>query len=61
MSTKPVRQRGYTNPQLLAETDWLAEHMDDPTVCIVIVKVFFLPAKSDSSKMCKKFKEEIYE
>ena len=29
MSVMPVDQRGYTNPQLLAETDWLAEHMDD--------------------------------
>ena len=31
----PVHQRGYTNPELLAETDWLAEHMDDPAVRIV--------------------------
>ena len=31
----PVHQRGYTNPQLLAETDWLAKHMDDPAVRIV--------------------------
>jgi len=35
MSFIPVHQRGYTNPQLLAETDWLAEHMDDPAVRIV--------------------------
>ena len=27
MSVIPVYQRGYTNPQLLAESDWLAEHM----------------------------------
>lgn len=35
MSNIPVHQRGYTNPQLLAETDWLAEHLDDPNVRIV--------------------------
>ncbi len=35
MSNVPVHQRGYTNPQLLAETDWLAEHLDDPNVRIV--------------------------
>jgi thiosulfate/3-mercaptopyruvate sulfurtransferase len=35
MSVIPVHQRGYTNPQLLAETGWLAEHMDDPAVRIV--------------------------
>jgi chromate transport protein ChrA len=35
MSIIPVHQRGYANPQLLAETDWLAKHMDDPAVRIV--------------------------
>ncbi len=35
MSVIPLHQRGYTNPQLLAETHWLAEHMDDPNVRIV--------------------------
>jgi len=35
MSIIPVHQRGYANPQLLAETDWLAKHLDDPTVRIV--------------------------
>ena len=35
MAVIPVDQRGYTNPQLLAETDWLAKHMDDPAVRIV--------------------------
>lgn len=35
MSVMPVNQRGYTNPQLLAETDWLAEHLNDPNVRIV--------------------------
>ena len=31
----PIDQRGYTNPQLLAETDWLAENLDNPDVRIV--------------------------
>ena len=35
MSVIPVHQRAYTNPGLLAETDWLAKHMDDPAVRIV--------------------------
>lgn len=35
MSDIPVHQRGYTNPQLLAETDWLAQHLGDPNVRIV--------------------------
>jgi thiosulfate/3-mercaptopyruvate sulfurtransferase len=35
MSVIPLHQRGYTNPQLIAETDWLADHLDDPNVRIV--------------------------
>ena len=35
MSNIPIHERGYTNPQLLAETDWLAKHMDDAAVRIV--------------------------
>jgi thiosulfate/3-mercaptopyruvate sulfurtransferase len=35
MSIIPVHQRGYANPQLLAETDWLAQHLDDAAVRIV--------------------------
>jgi thiosulfate/3-mercaptopyruvate sulfurtransferase len=35
MPVIPVHQRGYTNPQLLAETDWLAEHLSDPSVRVV--------------------------
>lgn len=35
MSVIPVQQRGYTNPELLAETDWLAKHLDDPNVRVV--------------------------
>jgi thiosulfate/3-mercaptopyruvate sulfurtransferase len=35
MSVIPVDQRGYANPQYLAETDWLAERMNNPNVRIV--------------------------
>lgn len=35
MSVLPIHQRGYANPQLLAETNWLAEHLNDPNVRIV--------------------------
>jgi hypothetical protein len=35
MPNIPVHQRGYTHPELLAETDWLAQHLDDPNVRIV--------------------------
>ena len=35
MSDIPVHQRGYTHPELLAETGWLAEHLDDSNVRIV--------------------------
>jgi len=35
MSVIPVHQRGYANPQLLAETNWLADHLDDPSVRVV--------------------------
>ena len=35
MPNIPVHQRGYTHPELLAETDWLAEHLDNPNVRIV--------------------------
>jgi thiosulfate/3-mercaptopyruvate sulfurtransferase len=35
VSVIPLHQRGYTNPQLLAETDWLAKHIDDLAVRIV--------------------------
>lgn len=31
----PVRERGYPHPELLAETDWLASHLSDPTIRIV--------------------------
>lgn len=35
MQTLAVHQRGYKNPQLLAETDWPAQHLTDPAVRIV--------------------------
>ena len=31
----PIRERGYAHPQLLAETEWLASHLSDPTVRVV--------------------------
>ena len=31
----PVADRGYARPELLAETGWLAEHLDDPGVRVV--------------------------
>jgi thiosulfate/3-mercaptopyruvate sulfurtransferase len=31
----PVRERGYPHPELLAETDWLAGRLSDPTVRVV--------------------------
>ncbi len=30
-----IDQRGYTNPELLVSTDWLAGHLDDPGIRIV--------------------------
>ncbi len=31
----PVRERGYPHPELLAETDWLASRLSDPSVRVV--------------------------
>ncbi len=31
----PMSERGYPHPELLAETDWLASRLSDPTVRIV--------------------------
>ncbi len=31
----PVRERDYAHPELLAETDWLASRLSDPTVRVV--------------------------
>ena len=33
--TDPIRERGYPHPELLAETDWLAGRLSDPTVRVV--------------------------
>lgn len=35
MSVTPLHKRGYTNPHLLAETDWLNDHLGDAAVRIV--------------------------
>ena len=32
----PIRERGYPHPELLAETDWLASRLSDPTTVRVI-------------------------
>ena len=31
----PIGERGYAHPELLAETDWLAGRLSDPTVRVV--------------------------
>ena len=35
MSVIPVNQRGYANPQYLAETDWLVGQLNNPKVRII--------------------------
>ena len=35
MPPTPVNARGYARPDLLVETDWLAQHLDDPDVRII--------------------------
>lgn len=30
-----IEERGYTNPEVLVSTEWVAEHLDDPNVRIV--------------------------
>jgi thiosulfate/3-mercaptopyruvate sulfurtransferase len=35
MAVTPVKERGYAHPEKLAETDWLAEHLQDPAVRII--------------------------
>ena len=35
MTFVPVDQRGYAHPELLAETDWLAAHLEDPRLRVV--------------------------
>jgi thiosulfate/3-mercaptopyruvate sulfurtransferase len=36
-SVKPIEERGYTHPELLVSTDWVAQHLNDPNVRIVEV------------------------
>jgi thiosulfate/3-mercaptopyruvate sulfurtransferase len=35
MPVTPVSERSYANPQLLTETDWLADHLDEPNLRII--------------------------
>ena len=35
MQSLPVRDRGYAHPEMLAETDWLADHLTDPKVRVI--------------------------
>ena len=30
-----IQERGYANPDVLVSTDWLAAHLNDPTIRIV--------------------------
>jgi thiosulfate/3-mercaptopyruvate sulfurtransferase len=32
---KPIEKRGYARPEALVSTDWVAEHLDDPSVRLV--------------------------
>ena len=32
---KPIAERGYSRPDVLVSTDWVAEHLDDPNVRVV--------------------------
>ncbi|HET9064786.1 MAG TPA: sulfurtransferase [Gemmatimonadales bacterium] len=31
----PIAERGYTNPGVLVDCDWVAAHLDDPAVCLL--------------------------
>ncbi|MBA2276539.1 MAG: sulfurtransferase [Chloroflexia bacterium] len=33
--TEPANGKGYAHPEVLVSTDWVADHLDDPTVRIV--------------------------
>jgi 3-mercaptopyruvate sulfurtransferase SseA len=35
MAFIPVSQRGYAHPELLTETEWLAQHLNDPELRII--------------------------
>ena len=30
-----IEKRGYSNPEMLVATDWVAQHLDDPQIRIV--------------------------
>jgi thiosulfate/3-mercaptopyruvate sulfurtransferase len=34
---QPIEQRGYAHPEVLVSTDWVAQHLNDPSVRIVEV------------------------
>jgi len=38
----------YVHPEVLASTEWLAEHLDDPTVRVIAMADMFGPAPLDS-------------
>src|SRR5688572_11178482 len=35
MTNGDIKERGYTHPEVLVSTDWVAEHLNDPKVRIV--------------------------
>jgi thiosulfate/3-mercaptopyruvate sulfurtransferase len=35
MPVLPINERGYANPQLLVDTEWLAGHLDDPALRLI--------------------------
>ena len=35
MQPLPIRDRGYAHPELLAETDWLADRLIDPKLRVI--------------------------
>ena len=35
MQPLPIRDRGYGHPELLAETDWLADRLTDPKLRVI--------------------------
>ncbi|CAN5849149.1 sulfurtransferase [soil metagenome] len=34
-SSMPIEQRGYAHPEALVTTDWVAEHLEDPSIRLV--------------------------
>ena len=38
----------YAHPEALASTEWLADHLDDPTVRVIAMSDFRLPTFKDS-------------